>query len=45
MLEPDIALLSETDQHKIVALITKEKAERDSNDVSKELFNRLMNYM
>lgn len=45
MLEPNITLLSEEDQRKIIALLTREKAQRDGNIEAQSLFERLMNYM
>lgn len=45
MLDPNITLLAESDQQKIIALLTKEKAQIDGNMESQSLFERLMDYM
>lgn len=45
LLEPDITLLSMEDQNKILALLTKEKAQLDNNLESKSLFERFMDYI
>lgn len=45
ILDPNISLFTESDQQKIIALLTKEQAEIDGKDESRELFERFMNYM
>lgn len=45
VLEPNLSLFSEADQQKIVAVLTREKAERDGKKESYELFEKLMKYM
>ena len=45
MLEPDITLLTIDDQKKIIALLTREKAQMDNNLESQSLFERLMKYI
>jgi hypothetical protein len=45
MLEPNITLLTIDDQKKIIALLTREKAQMDNNLESQSLFERLMKYM
>lgn len=45
MLEPNITLLTVEDQKKIIALLTREKAQMDNNLESQTLFERLMKYM
>lgn len=44
-LEPDLHLFSENDRQKIVAVLVKEKADRDASVESVELFERLMNFI
>ena len=43
VLEPDISGLSEDNQYKVIALITKEQAERDKTDASIKVFEHVMN--
>ena len=45
MLDPNITLLTVEDQKKIIALLTREKAQMDNNLESQTLFERLMKYM
>lgn len=45
ILDPPVALFTESDQQIIVALIAKEKAERDGRGESVELFEKLMNFI
>ena len=45
MLEPNIMLLSEMDQQKIIALLTKEQAELDGTAETADLFERLINHI
>ena len=45
ILEPQIGMLTESDQQKIVALLAREKAELDQKLESQSLFERLMDYM
>lgn len=45
MLEPNITLLAEDDQKKIIALLAREKAQLDNNLESQSLFERLMSYI
>lgn len=45
MLEPDIMLLSENDQQKIIALLTKEQARIDGTAEIVDLFERLMDHI
>ena len=45
LLEPSITLLTVEDQRKIIALLTREKAELDGTVKSKDLFASLMNFM
>ncbi len=45
ILDPTISLFSESDQQRIIALITKEKAELDGNGDAVELFEKLMNFI
>ena len=45
MLNPNITLLTEDDQKKIIALLAKENAQLESNLESQSLFERLMNYI
>lgn len=45
MLEPNITLLTADDQKKIIALLTREKAQMDNNLESQSLFERLIKYM
>ena len=45
MLEPDIMLLSENDQQKIIALLTKEQARIDGTAETVDLFERLMDHI
>lgn len=45
MLEPNIMLLSENDQQKIIALLTKEQAELDGTRETADLFERLINHI
>lgn len=45
ILEPSIVELEETDQKKIIALLTKEKAQIEKTQETKALFERLMDYM
>ena len=45
ILDPEVALMSENDQKKIVALLTREKAQIDGKEDSRILFEKLMDYM
>ena len=45
VLEPNITMLCEEDQRKIVAMIAREKAQIDGSKNSTELFERLMDFM
>lgn len=45
MLEHNITLLTVEDQKKIIALLTREKAQIDNSFESQSLFERLMKYM
>ena len=45
MLEPNIMLLSENDQQKIIALLTKEQAQLDGTAETADLFERLINHI
>lgn len=45
ILDPAVTLMSENDQKKIVALLTREKAQIDGKETSRTLFERLMDYM
>lgn len=45
ILEPNIGILCEEDQRKIIAMLTRQKAELDRNKESQTLFERLMDYM
>lgn len=45
ILEPSITLLSERDQQKVMALLTKEKAELEGDTESRQIFERLMDYI
>ncbi len=44
MLDPAITLLSKIDQQKIIALLTREKAELDGTTETADLFNRLIHH-
>lgn len=44
-LEPEMELFEEFDRKKIIAVITREKVERDVTLESKDLFERLMNFL
>lgn len=44
-LDPDLELFNESDRQKIVAVLTREKAERDEAPESTRLFERLMSFM
>lgn len=45
MLEPNIMLLSEIDQQKIIALLTREQAQLDGTAETADLFERLINHI
>lgn len=45
ILEPKITQFDQTDQQKIVALLTKEKAQCDKNEESKRLFERFIDFI
>lgn len=45
ILEPNIMLLSEIDQQKIIALLTKEQAQLDGTAETADLFERLINHI
>ena len=45
MLEPNIMLLNETDQQKIIALLTKEQAQIDGTAETADLFERFINHI
>lgn len=45
ILEPDITFLSEIDQQKVIAILTKEKAGIDRNKESMSLFDRFMDFI
>lgn len=45
VLDPDLDFFSESDRQKIIAVLTKEKADRDESTESAVLFERLMNFM
>lgn len=45
ILDPEISLFTEYDQQRIVALITKERAELDGKNESVELFDKLMYFI
>lgn len=45
ILEPDITLLSEQDQQKIIMMLAKEKADLDGNVESRRLFERFVEYI
>ncbi len=44
-LDPDLDLFSESDRQRIIAVLAKEKADRDESAESAVLFERLMNFM
>lgn len=44
-LDPDMELFNETDRQKIIAVLTREKAERDETSESTRLFERLMGFL
>lgn len=44
-LDPDLEIFNEADRQKIIAVLTKEKAERDKTPESTLLFERLMSFM
>lgn len=44
-LDPDLDLFNESDRQRIIAVLTKEKADRDASPESAVLFERLMNFM
>ena len=45
VLNPDLELFDESDRQRIIAVLAKEKAERDASPESVMLFERLMNFM
>ena len=45
ILDPTISLFSEEDQQRIIALITKEKAELDGGEDTVDLFERLISFI
>ena len=45
ILEPKITRFDQTDQQKIVALLTKERAQCDKNEESKRLFERFIDFI
>ena len=44
-LDPDLDLFNESDRQRIIAVLAKEKADRDESPESTALFERLMNFM
>lgn len=45
MLDPDVTLLSEIDQQKAIAALTREKARIDGTPETSDLFERLIEYL